>query len=471
LTTTVHGSPTAGTVVFDAGLVRRYDTAGPRYTSYPTAAEFTTGFGAADLRGHIAAANRARPDGPLSLYFHIPFCATVCYYCACNKVITANRARAAAYLERLFREIDLMGELLPRQRPVTQLHWGGGTPTYLDDAQMAALMQRTRDRFSLAGDAEGEYSIEVDPRSLGPHTLEHLRAIGFNRLSMGVQDLDPAVQQAVNRIQPAELTFGALEQARRAGFRSVSLDLIYGLPRQSAQSFARTLAAVIGAQPDRLSIFNYAHLPARFKVQRQIDERELPSPADKLVILEQSIAALVEAGYVYVGMDHFARADDELAVALHDGSLQRNFQGYATQADSEMVAMGASAISWIGGCYAQNAHTLDDYYARIDAGELATARGIALNADDFLRRDVINDLMCRFAVDTDAIATRYGILFADYFAEELGRLAPMEADGLVEREAGMIRVTPRGRLLIRNIAMVFDAYRQAGGGQQFSKVI
>jgi oxygen-independent coproporphyrinogen-3 oxidase len=459
-------------VEFNRELIVRYDTTGPRYTSYPTAAEFRPDFSGRNLRRHIDLSNERSPQRPLSLYCHIPFCDTICFYCACNKVVTRNRGHSLGYLDRLHAEIDRMADLFRGRRRVTQLHWGGGTPTFLSHEQLRGLMERIRERFPLAGDAEGEYGIEIDPRRLPPGTVALLREIGFNRLSMGIQDLDPDVQQAVNRIQPAELTFGVLDEARAAGFRSVSVDLMYGLPRQTPEHFARTLRAVIAAGPDRLSVFNYAHLPHRFKTQRQIDEAELPSAGDKLTMLARTIELLQSAGYVYIGMDHFAREDDELARALRDGTLQRNFQGYSTHAECELVAMGNSAISQIGDCYAQNAHTLDDYYARIDAGELATVRGVELNADDHLRRGVISDLMCRFGVRFTEVEARFGIDFKNYFRDELRDLEGFSADGLVDMDDDGVCVTASGRLLIRNIAMVFDAYRRRGGQQQaFSKVI
>jgi len=465
-------SASSSRVEFDRELIVRYDTTGPRYTSYPTAAEFSPQFGGEDLRRHIAISNERAPQRPLSLYCHIPFCDTICFYCACNKVVTRNHARAVGYLDRLYAEIDRMADLFQGRRRVTQLHWGGGTPTFLSHEQLRGLMKRLRARFPLAPDEEGEYGIEIDPRRLPPATVALLREIGFNRLSMGIQDLDPDVQQAVNRIQPAELTFGVLDEARAAGFRSVSVDLMYGLPRQTPDRFARTLEAVIAAGPDRLSVFNYAHLPQRFKTQRQIDERELPSAEDKLAMLAQTIELLQAAGYAYIGMDHFAREDDELARALRDGTLQRNFQGYSTHAECELVAMGSSAISQIGDCYAQNAHTLDDYYARIDAGGLATVRGVELSEDDHLRKAVISDLMCRFGVRFADVESRFGIVFGVYFREELSDLEHFAQDRLVELDAEGIRVTANGRLLIRNIAMVFDAYRRQGGRPQtFSKVI
>lgn len=457
---------------FDPDVLAKYDRAGPRYTSYPTAIEFTSDFDAGSFRRQTVLSNAGGSLSPLSLYFHIPFCATVCYYCACNKIVTKNRKHAADYLERLHREIQMMSYLFPRERTVTQLHWGGGTPTFLNSQQMVDLMGRTRRNFTLVDNDEGEYSVEIDPRALEADTLHVLRDIGFNRLSMGVQDLDPRVQAAVNRIQSPQLTFGTLDQARELGFKSVSLDLIYGLPLQTTESFNQTLQAVIDAQPDRLSIFNYAHLPQRFKVQRQINELDLPSPETKLAILQASIEALLDAGYVYIGMDHFARSEDDLSRALEDGSLHRNFQGYATHADCELVAMGVSAISRVGDCYAQNAHTLDDYYRLIDNSRLAIKRGVVLNLDDLIRRDVIDQLMCRFALDFSAIERAHGIVFEEYFEAELKDLEEMIEDGLLESQDRQLIVTSKGRLLVRNISMVFDAYRRSDdAGQRFSKVI
>ncbi len=479
---------------FDAGLLARYDVAGPRYTSYPTAVQFRSagstsaagagtresghaGFGEEEYHAFAARSNRPPADGgggsppPLSLYFHLPFCDTVCFYCACNKIITKNRARAAPYLERLHREIRLQGELFDRHRPVNQLHWGGGTPTFISAGEMRALMEETRRHFSLRDDDRGEYSIEVDPREVHPGTLPLLRELGFNRLSMGVQDFDPAVQKAVNRIQGESLTLDVLGEARALGFRSVSMDLIYGLPRQSVESFGRTLERVVAATPDRLSVFNYAHLPELFKTQRQIEVSELPSPPEKLAILQLTTERLTAAGYVYIGMDHFAHPDDELAVAQRNGTLTRNFQGYSTHGDCDIVAMGITAVGRIGDCYAQNVKTLEDYDARLGAGRLAIARGIALDADDRLRRAVIMQLICHFSLDFDRIERAHGIVFHDYFAAELSGLQAMQDDGLLTVRDRGIEVLPAGRLLIRNICMLFDRYLRERRGQRYSKVI
>ncbi|WJW74525.1 oxygen-independent coproporphyrinogen III oxidase [Thiohalobacter sp. IOR34] len=456
---------------FDSELIRRYDTSGPRYTSYPTAVQFSEAFGEAEYRAWAARSNQAAGRRPLSLYFHIPFCNTVCFYCACNKVITANRKRAQPYLDHLYREIRLQGELFDRERPVEQLHWGGGTPTFISQDQMRELMAVTAEHFNLLDDDTGEYSIEIDPREADASTIALLRELGFNRLSLGVQDFDPKVQKAVNRIQSEAETRAVLDAAREQGFRSTSLDLIYGLPLQTVDSFSRTLEKVIEMDPARLSIFNYAHLPQMFKSQRQIDAAQLPSPDEKLAILGHTIERLTDAGYVYIGMDHFAKPDDELAVAQREGTLYRNFQGYSTHADCDLVAMGATSISKVGDSYSQNLKALDAYAEALDAGRLPVFRGIELDADDILRREVITRLICNFELDYAAIEDKYGIDFKAYFASSLQALAPFQADGLLELEAAGIRVLPRGRLLIRNICMQFDRYLQGGRPERFSKVI
>jgi oxygen-independent coproporphyrinogen-3 oxidase len=456
-------------IVFDPELIRRYDKSGPRYTSYPTAVQFDTGFGEADYRRAAAESNRRAT--PLSLYFHLPFCDTVCYYCACNKIVTKNRARAAPYLERLHREIEMQGALFDRRRPVDQLHWGGGTPTFISHDEMRALMDQTRAHFSLRDDDRGEYSIEVDPREADAATIRLLRELGFNRLSLGVQDFDPAVQRAVNRLQSEAETFEVLEAARESGFRSVNFDLIYGLPRQTLASFTATLDTVIAAGPDRLSVFNYAHLPELFKTQRQINAAELPSAAEKLAILQRTVERLTAAGYVYIGMDHFARPDDELAVAQRNGTLYRNFQGYSTHADCDLVAMGITAIGMVADSYSQNLKTLEAYQEAIDAGRLAVFRGIVLSPDDRLRRTVITRLICHFVLDFARIEGEFGIVFPDYFAPELAELRALQADGLVEIDAAGMVVTPAGKLLIRNVCMVFDRYLHEQREHRYSKVI
>jgi oxygen-independent coproporphyrinogen III oxidase len=455
-------------ITFDASLIKRYDVAGPRYTSYPTAVQFHSGFDAAAYRQALATRDTHRP---LSLYFHLPFCDTVCFYCACNKVVTKRREKAAPYLQRVHHEMQLVAAQLNGPRHVEQLHWGGGTPTFISHAEMRELMRVTRRLFELADDARGEYGIEIDPREVKPDTLAVLREIGFNRLSMGVQDFDPRVQQAVNRIQSEAETFGVLTEARRLGFRSISMDLIYGLPFQSVASFGITLDKVLAVQPDRLSVFNYAHLPELFKPQRRINAADLPSPQVKLEILQMTIARLTAAGYVYIGMDHFARPDDELAIAQRDGKLYRNFQGYSTHADCDLLGFGITSISSVNDCFAQNLKELDDYYPRIDANELPVFRGIALDADDRLRRDIIIQLSCHFGLDFSAIAAKHYIVFSDYFARELRDLHAMQTDGLLQLHTAGLTVLPAGRLLIRNICMVFDKYLRDKTQQRFSKVI
>ena len=456
-------------LIFDAELIRRYDKAGPRYTSYPTAVQFHEGFGETEYRAAALASNAG--GAPLSLYFHLPFCDTVCYYCACNKIVTKNRKRTAPYLQRLFREIELQAALFDRSRQVEQLHWGGGTPTFLSAEEMRALMRNTREHFHLIDDDSGEYSIEVDPREANADIIALLRELGFNRLSLGVQDFDPTVQKAVNRIQSEAETFAVLDAARQTGFRSINMDLIYGLPHQTVASFAATLDKVIDAGPDRLSVFNYAHLPELFKTQRQIDAVSLPAPAEKLAILQHTIERLTVAGYVYIGMDHFARPDDELAVAQREGSLYRNFQGYSTHADCDLVAMGITAIAKIGDTYSQNVKTLDEYSALLDAGRLPVFRGIILSEDDKLRRTIITQLICHFELNFARIEQVFKIRFHDYFAAELDECRAMQADGLLIVNADFIAVRPAGKLLIRNICMVFDSYLRAAQKQRFSKVI
>ncbi|HEX8011272.1 MAG TPA: oxygen-independent coproporphyrinogen III oxidase [Casimicrobiaceae bacterium] len=462
-------------LAFDAELVRKYDTSGPRYTSYPTADRFTGAFGAAELVSALLARrprDRACADAPqpLSLYVHLPFCSTICYYCACNKVITKDHGRSAKYIRYLGREIGIVAGLIEAGSPVRQLHWGGGTPTFLSPDEMTELMRLTRNHFSF--DPDAECSIEIDPRKVGADTVALLSELGFNRMSLGVQDFDPAVQQAVNRIQSEEETRLVLDAARANGFKSLNVDLIYGLPRQSVPSFGVTLDKIVAMAPDRIALYSYAHVPHLFKPQRRISESELPRPEEKLAILEQAIDRLTTAGYVYIGMDHFARPDDELALARARGTLQRNFQGYSTHADCDLLAFGISAIAKVKTTYSQNVRTLDEYYDRLDRGTLPCFRGVELTADDLVRRDVIASIMCSSVVDFAAVAAAHGVEFGDYFATELEALAPLAEDGLVEIGAGSIVVTPRGRLLLRTVAMVFDRYlREQRERTRYSRVI
>ncbi|KAB2927200.1 MAG: oxygen-independent coproporphyrinogen III oxidase [Candidatus Contendobacter sp.] len=456
-------------IVFDSALIRKYDKAGPRYTSYPTAVQFHAGFGEVEYREQALASNAS--NRPLSLYFHIPFCDTVCFYCACNKIVTKNRRHTAPYLDHLYREIALQGALFDRSRLVTQLHWGGGTPTFIDADEMRELMRVTGEHFRLLDDDSGEYSIEVDPRETDDHTIALLRKLGFNRLSLGVQDFDPDVQKAVNRIQSREITLEVMDAARREGFKSISVDLIYGLPFQTVASFGRTVDEIIAQSPDRISVFNYAHLPELFKTQRQIDASALPPPAVKLEILKTVIERLARAGYVYIGMDHFAKPDDELALAQQTGTLHRNFQGYSTHADCDLIGLGATSIGMVGDSYSQNLKGLEEYYARIDEDRLAVFRGVRLDADDRLRRATITALICHFKLEFASIERQFDIRFRDYFAVELAELADMQADGLLALSETGIRVLPAGRLLIRNICMAFDRYLREQATRRFSKVI
>lgn len=457
-------------ISFDLELIRRYDQSGPRYTSYPTAVEFDESFDAAAYRGACERSNRS--GRPLSLYFHIPFCDTVCFYCACNKIATKDRSLAPPYLERVHRELALQAALFDSSRVVEQLHWGGGTPTFLSHDQMSGLMDVTRRHFTLAGDDIGEYSIEIDPREADAAGVALLRRLGFNRMSLGVQDFDPRVQAAVNRIQTEAETMAVLEAARAQGFRSISIDLIYGLPFQTPESFGRTLERIIAVRPERLSVFNYAHLPERFKPQRRINAAELPAPRVKLDILQSTIERLTDAGYVYIGMDHFARPDDELALAQQAGTLYRNFQGYSTHADCDLIGIGVTSIGKIDNTYGQNRRDLETYYADLDAGRLAVYRGIELSRDDLIRRDMITRLICHFELDIPSAEAAWDIRFQDYFADALVKLRDMAGDGLLELDESQIRILPRGRLLVRNICMAFDAYLATKTGPiGFSKVI
>jgi oxygen-independent coproporphyrinogen-3 oxidase len=459
-------------VDFDGGLIARLSKSGPRYTSYPTADRFSDSFGYRDYL-HAVADRRTRGNArPLSLYLHIPFCDTVCYYCACNKIVTKNREKAATYLAYLKREVEMQGALLAGMNEIEQLHFGGGTPTYLSDAQMGELMAHLRRCFRFAPDNVGEYSIEVDPRSVSAERVHSLRAQGFNRISLGVQDFDADVQKAVNRIQPEEETRAIIAAARDAGFRSVSIDLIYGLPKQTPETMAATLEKVVAADPDRIAVYHYAHLPHLFKPQRRILEADMPDSDAKLTMLRLCIERLTAAGYVYIGMDHFAKPDDDLAIAQRQGRLHRNFQGYSTHADTDLVSCGVSAIGAVGATYSQNAKTLDGYYDALDRNELPVVRGARLSMDDVLRRTVIQKLMCQFELSVSVIEQAFPVVFRQYFAAELAQLKQMEDDGLVSVNGDWISVSARGRLLIRNVCMVFDRYLAARStGPRYSKTV
>jgi len=446
-------------VRFDAAVVRRYDVPGPRYTSYPTAPHFSESVTVADYHRAALESNGDPIPRQLSLYVHVPFCESPCFYCGCTRIITRDRSAGTRYLARLQREIELQAGLFDQDRVVDQMHFGGGTPTFLSDAEIGELIGFLRHGFTLRDDETREFSIEVDPRTVDESRLTAMAGFGFNRVSFGVQDFDPGVQEAVNRIQPREDVVRIIAAARRQGFRSVAIDLIYGLPRQTEQSFARTLDQVIEAKPDRIAAYSYAHLPEIFKAQKQIKHADLCPPETKLALLGITIDKLCAAGYVYVGMDHFALPDDELAIALANGSLQRNFQGYSTRAGLDLVGLGMSAIGQIGDLYYQNYRTIDEWATAIDTGHLPIWRGRQLTRDDRIRRAVIRALMCRGEVNLREFNERFDLDFRAYFAAELVRLTPLAADGLVEIGTRQLQVTPLGRLLVRAIAMQFDAYQ------------
>ena len=452
-------------IIWDLALIQKYNQSGPRYTSYPTALEFNENY----TNDDFIAATQRYPARPLSLYVHIPFCHKLCYFCGCNKVITRHQHKADIYLDFLEKEIKERSKLFTN-RVATQVHWGGGTPTYLTEEQSARLMNMLRDHFNIAENAE--VSIEMDPREIELSMLDHLRNIGFNRISMGVQDFNKDVQKAVNREQDEAFVNALLMRARELGFQSTNLDLIYGLPLQTVESFMFTLQKVIELNPDRLSIFNYAHLPSRFAGQAKIKDWQLPKPETKLDILQKTIQTLGNAGYKFIGMDHFAKPDDELAIAQQKGILHRNFQGYTTQEECDLLGLGVSAISLLGDTYAQNQKDLKTYYANVDETGIALHKGLAMTEEDCLRRDVIKQLICNFKLAYAPLEKQYHIDFKQHFAEDLALLAPLAADGLLEIGDEQIVVSAKGRLLIRNICLCFDTYSRAQAKQQqFSRII
>ncbi|MCP4766266.1 MAG: oxygen-independent coproporphyrinogen III oxidase [Gammaproteobacteria bacterium] len=458
--------------LFQEHLINRYDRPGPRYTSYPPATEFHDGITEIDYRDWARQSNEEPIPKPLSLYFHIPFCSSICYYCACNKVITRRKQRAEPYLQDLYREIEIQASLFDTDREVRQLHWGGGTPGFLSQDQSQQLMDNIKRHFSLKSGVGNDYSIELDPRVIEKGGIAHLRQLGFNRISIGVQDLDKKVQKAVNRIQSLEITRAIIDDARRHAFRSINIDLIYGLPHQTLQSFSTTLDRIIQLSPDRIAMYNYAHLPHRFPPQRRIALEDLPDPGEKLDILHSAIDKLTEAGYEYIGMDHFARPDDELAVAQRNGGLHRNFQGYAAHAQCDSIGFGVSAISQVSDNFSQNTTSLEDYHESLELSQLPIIRGYYSSQDDLLRREIIQQLVCHFRLDIRAIEKIWGIDFRNRFAEELGSFADMEKDGLVELGDDEIIVLTPGRLLVRNICMIFDHYqKQPNSKGTFSRTI
>jgi oxygen-independent coproporphyrinogen-3 oxidase len=457
-------------VHFDADLITRYDGRGPRYTSYPAAPQFHTDFTVDDYCRFVQQSNAS--DRPLSIYVHIPFCNSLCYYCGCNKIVTRNQQRVASYLGNLHREIELQSQLFEPSRSVEQLHFGGGTPTFLDAEQLTELMQKLANNFDFAPQADREFSIEVDPRSVTTESLAMLAELGFNRLSLGIQDFDPDVQSAVNREQSEASVAALLASAREQRFKSVSFDLIYGLPLQTPASFANTLQSVVEMRPDRLAVYNYAHLPERFKGQRMIDAEQIPAPEVKLELLQMTIETLCDAGYRYVGMDHFALPDDDLVKARHQGTLQRNFQGYSTHRDCDLVGLGVSSIAHIGNSYSQNALTTMEYETLLQEDRLPIRKGISIDADDLLRAEIIQSLMCYDELSFAEIENRHSISFQARFKDELQKLAVLASDGLIEIDHEGIRVTASGRLLMRNIAMQFDRHLAANGdGKRFSRAI
>jgi oxygen-independent coproporphyrinogen-3 oxidase len=457
------------TIQWDSDLICRYDQAGPRYTSYPTAVQFHDGIGSFDLLHALRESRRALR--PLSLYLHLPFCSNICYYCACNKVITKDRSRTHAYLQALDEEMALIGYHVDKRQHIEQLHLGGGTPTFLSHAELRHLMASLGKHFTLLDDDSGDYSIEIDPREADWSTMGLLRELGFNRVSLGVQDLDPKVQRAVNRLQSIEETRDILEAARTLQFRSVNLDLIYGLPLQTPENFAHTLNQVIALQPDRLSLFNYAHLPERFMPQRRIDSNQLPCPADKLSMLQSSIAQLTGAGYRYIGMDHFALPDDELSSAQEDATLRRNFQGYTTRGHCDLIGLGVSAISQVGELYCQNSSDINTYQNSLDSQQLATQRGLLCNTDDRIRQAVIQQLICHFKLYFADIERHFAIDFRRYFVDAWPALQQMAKDGLITLSDEHIEVRPAGRLLVRSLCMQFDCYLGEQNQPKFSRVI
>lgn len=453
--------------IFNEELIRKYDKPGPRYTSYPPATEFHEGVREEDYKRKLLESNLTKR--PLSLYFHIPFCESACWFCGCNVIISHRKNVSRRYLDYVYKEMDLLKDYLDTSRPVVQLHWGGGTPNFLTNDEIKELFGRLREVFNI--DKDAEISVEIDPRYLSEGQLETLREVGFNRVSMGLQDLDPEVQRAINRIQPYDLMKRVMKELRSLGFESINIDLIYGLPYQNPQKFKDTIEKTIDLDPDRVAVFNFAYVPWLKPLQRKIDPSTLPPPEDKLTILEMTIDLFQKHGYVFIGMDHFAKPEDELARAQRDGTLWRNFQGYTTKKGVDLIGIGATSIGMLYDAYFQNYKTIREYYMAIDAGKLPTMRGYILNEEDIIRREVIMDLMCNFQCSFENIEKMFNIDFEDHFSAELEDLKDMERDGLLKIEGRSIRVLPEGRLLIRNIAMVFDQYIKANKERRFSRTI
>jgi len=458
-------------VIFNKEIIRRYDTFGPRYTSYPTAVQFSTDYNIDDYKDWIRHSNEDLIPAPLSLYLHIPFCDTICYYCGCSKVITKDKSKATHYIGLLKQEIKLQGALFANDRKVTQIHWGGGTPTFLNDKEIYEIIECIRENFQVPADGTVEFGIEVDPRTVDQQRLKNLNNLGFNRISFGVQDFDHCVQKSVNRVQSTQQIKQHIDDARALKYQSINIDLMYGLPNETVYSFLQTLNTTIELNPDRIAVYNYAHLPEMFKPQRRINEDELPSAEEKLNILQLCVDKLQDAGYAYIGMDHFAKETDSLVKAQREGSLQRNFQGYSTNANCDIIAMGITAIGRIGDNYSQNVRTIDEYENLLNEGIIPIFRGIELEDDDILRREIINQLMCNNKLDIKEIEKKWGIDFKTYFKSSLDNLQKMATDGLLEIEKSNLTITNTGRLLTRSICMQFDRYLQKKNNKQFSRVI
>lgn len=456
-------------MLWDSNLIQKYNLAGPRYTSYPTAPQFSTEISKMELIGKMLEPSRS----PLSLYFHVPFCAHLCYYCACNKIVTKQYDKGAEYVELLGEEMRLRALMIDQSRPVTQLHFGGGTPTFLSEENINTLFANIKEHFKLVTDGTQDYSIEIDPREVNRSKLELLKSLGFNRVSLGIQDFNDDVQKAIHRIQPLELVTEVMSDVRELDYHSVNFDLIYGLPKQTVAGFSDTLDKVIALSPDRISVFNYAHLPQRFAPQRRILEEDLPSPDQKLALLKLSIDKLTDAGYVYIGMDHFAKPDDSLTKAQQEGHLQRNFQGYTTHAETDLLAFGVSAISQVSNAYFQNHTDLSLYQNSIENGQLAIMKGYISSDDDRIRHAVIMQLLCHNELNSREIETSFGINFKEYFQSELNSLHNLQEDGVItvyyQDSDVQIKITEVGRLLVRCVCMVFDKYLTSHSN--FSKVI
>ena len=451
--------------LFDVDLINKYNRSGPRYTSYPTANNFSE-LSIQDYQQQSILSNQRKTS--ISLYCHIPFCNTVCYYCGCNKFVTKDKSMAEPYIEALFKEVDMQSPLFDKGRLVEQMHFGGGTPTFLSGEQIIRLSNKLQQSFNFSTD--GEYSIEIDPRGIDKSLIESLAIARFNRISLGVQDFDLEVQKAINRVQSFEQTKAVIGMSRENGFKSISIDLIYGLPRQSEDTFKRTLERVQELRPERISLFNYAHLPELFKPQRRINIEELPSPSEKLDIFQHSLEYLIGLGYVYIGMDHFALPNDPLAIAQSEGNLYRNFQGYSTHSECDIIGLGLSSIGQVADSFSQNEKNLEKYYQALESGQLPIVKGLIINQDDKIRRELIMELICHFEVSISSLEQRYSINFKNYFANSLEKLDEMQNDGLVVLTNDSIKVMDKGKLLVRNICMIFDNYLKSGS-TSFSKTI